>query len=122
MFIPKIRPKPMKAVYRERSVPAFGRFLRRRHCACQGCLNTEIVQAHIRCDLPHDAEKGGTGIKSGDRWSIPLCNEHHMEQHRIGERAFYEKYKIIALDLATALWELFLTTTQPGQKWAREHG
>lgn len=121
MFIPKARPRPQKSVYKERSVPAFGRFLRRRHCAVQGCMHADVVQAHIRCDLPADAEKGGTGIKPADRYSIPLCNEHHMEQHRIGERTFYEKYKILALELAAALWETWLHTTEPGQRYRRDH-
>lgn len=39
-------------------------------------------------------------MKPGDNWSIPCCHTHHMEQHRIGHRAFDERYGIDSRGLA----------------------
>ena len=37
---------------------------------------------------------GGTGLKPSDKWLISLCEFHHREQHRIGERAFELKHSL----------------------------
>lgn len=49
----------------------------------------------------------GTGVRSTDRWAVPLCVEHHDEIERQGTRnelAWFKSHGIDALDLATALW------------------
>lgn len=43
------------------------------------------------------------GEKASDRWVVPLCREHHDQQHRIGELAFWSFYKIDSFALALAL-------------------
>lgn len=61
--------------------------------------NWKIEAAHVR-----RGTDGGTAVKPGDEWAIPLCSLAHAEQHRIGEAAFERKYgidmKAIARDLA----------------------
>lgn len=117
MYVPPQRVRPKLVTHISREVPQFQRFIRRRCCSVKGCQNTDIVCAHIRCDLPADALKGGTGLKPHDMWIIPLCNEHHAEQHR-GERSFARKYGLDPVELAKALWALWLKTAT-GIKWAR---
>lgn len=46
-----------------------------------------IEFAHVRLGTD-----GGTGLKPHDCWGLPLCDEHHAEQHRIGEASFAVKY------------------------------
>lgn len=121
MYIPPKRPKAQKGIYKERSVPAFRRFVRSRCCSVKGCYYTDVVAAHVRYGLPPDAAKGGAGIKPHDAWEIPLCDMHHREEHLNGSQTFYAKYKIDAVAIASALWEEWLTKTEPGQRWRREH-
>lgn len=120
MFIPKARPKPQKSVYRERSVPAFRRWIKTLQCSVKGCPNADIDPAHVRCGLPHGAQKGGTGIKPHDAWIIPLCREHHDEQHA-GELTFAIKSQIDPVALAETLWAAWLKSTDAGRKWSQAH-
>ena len=39
-------------------------------------------------------------MKPSDRWSISLCQHHHLEQHAIGEAAFEQAYEINLFELA----------------------
>jgi hypothetical protein len=40
------------------------------------------------------------GMKPSDRWVVSLCEHHHREQHRLGERAFEEKHSLDLRELA----------------------
>lgn len=121
MFIPKVRPKPMKSVYRERSVPAFRRWIKTLQCSVKGCPKSEIDPAHVRVDLPPSAHKGGAALKPHDSWIIPLCRDHHNEQHE-GERSFAERHKLDPVNLSQELWNAWLKTTEPGRKWKLNNG
>jgi len=57
---------------------------------CIICKNDEVQVAHIR-NLP----KGniGLGLKN-DAYCLPLCCDHHLEQHRMNEIKFWLKYNI----------------------------
>jgi hypothetical protein len=71
---------------------------------CLRCLdNTGTEAAHIRYPSPKAGKRQvGKGEKPDDKWTVPLCNRHHHEQHRVGETAFW-----IAQDqlfVALALW------------------
>ena len=49
----------------------------------------------------------GAGMKSPDRYAIPLCRSCHEAVESVGsknELAFFEKHGIEALELAGALW------------------
>lgn len=43
------------------------------------------------------------GMKPPDRWTVPLCNVHHTEQHRIGHPAFDAKYDLSLREIAERL-------------------
>lgn len=58
-------------------------------------MDGPIVAAHVRnSDLTPPEQKGGTGIKPHDQWTVPMCDVHHSEQHAIGEPAFERKYSL----------------------------
>ncbi len=56
-------------------------FIRSLPCTLCGA---KAEAAHIRMGT-----KGGTGFKPSDCHTVPLCHEHHAEQHRIGETRFW---------------------------------
>lgn len=64
---------------------------------CTLC-GAESVAAHIRI-----GGKGGTGIKPHDSHTVPLCHNHHSEQHRVGERTFWRDVQK-AINLASFLY------------------
>ena len=72
-----------------RECPAHRAWVRRHHCCVPGCLRRPIECAHVRCNTD-----GGVALKPSDRWSISLCRDHHIEQHRVGELAFEQRYGI----------------------------
>ncbi len=57
-------------------------------CVVPGCYRTPCDPAHVR-----GSKQGGTALKPGDQWTIPLCRSHHREQHQIGEPAFGRRYR-----------------------------
>lgn len=77
------------------------RFVRSHECVLFGNALSE-------CDIDHPIEaahyrtaaNSGAGLKPGDQWLLPFCREHHAEQHRIGQRAFEERYGISMAALA----------------------
>jgi hypothetical protein len=44
------------------------------------------------------------GTKVSDRFAVPLCNEHHAEQHRAGWKTFQTSHQFDALKAAEAYW------------------
>lgn len=62
---------------------------------CLICDNTPCDPAHIRT-----GGGGGMGLKPPDDMVVPLCHEHHHEQHQIGERRFWSTYMGQDPDLA----------------------
>ena len=69
-------------------------------CAVPGCVSPLIEAAHVR----HGTD-GGTAMKPGDNWAIPLCSHHHAEQHRRGGNLFDKDHGINSKDIAAALWQ-----------------
>ena len=56
---------------------------------CCVCLKMDTVQAaHLRIGVPYH-EKGGMGMKSHDKWCVPLSAEEHHRQHQIGEKSYW---------------------------------
>ena len=76
-----------------------------RQCVCTVCNRVGGNDCH---HLKDGTGERGAGMRSSDRWAVPLCREHHMELEREGsrnERRWFEKHGIDApLDLAAALW------------------
>jgi hypothetical protein len=75
-------------------------FLRQLPCvACGGAPPSEA--AHVRTGTG-----GGTGMKPGDRYAIPLCAACHAQQHRVGELTFWSALRIDPLNVALRLWNV----------------
>lgn len=56
-----------------------------RSLPCLACKASAPSQAaHIRTGT-----NGGTGIKPGDNYTVPLCPTCHHKQHQIGEQSFW---------------------------------
>lgn len=64
-----------------------------------GC-GGKIEAAHVRTGTD-----GGTGLKPGDNWVIPLCGIHHSRQHQLGETSFERFYGISMKAIAADLWQ-----------------
>lgn len=72
-------------------------------CVCGDDTSTEAAHVRFACE---DVGKRyvGRGEKPDDLWTVPLCNIHHSEQHKIGEDTFWRKYKKDPIRIALALW------------------
>lgn len=46
------------------------------------------------------------GNKPDDKWTLPLCNECHNEQHREGELTFWYRLGISPVHMCVVLYEL----------------
>lgn len=101
-------------------VPQYRAFVRRHCCAVPGCENRIIQAAHRRKGVPEN-ERGGVGSKPHDKWCYPNCDEHHREQHTIGEDSFDAKHKIDTLKIAAAHWSAWLSTTDSGKRYRLQH-
>ena len=88
LVFPRLKPKqpPERA---KRTCAGHRAWVRRHDCCVRGCKRTPIECAHVR-----SGTDGGTGMKPSDGWTISLCEFHHREQHRIGERAFELKHSL----------------------------
>ena len=77
--------------------PEHLKWIRSMRCAVQGCEGRSQA-AHVRMNTG-----GGTGMRPGDEWTVPLCGPggwgpgsegHHAEQHRVGHAAFDRRYDL----------------------------
>lgn len=62
------------------------------------------------CEAAHTGSDGGMRMKSSDYSCIPLRAEEHLEFHRIGKKAFAERYGIDCAEIAqrlNAVWFKF---------------
>jgi hypothetical protein len=70
---------------------------------CQN--NIETQTAHIRYAEPRAGKRQtGKGEKPSDRWTVPLCGGHHIAQHSMDERAFWEGVGCDPIFVAMALY------------------
>jgi hypothetical protein len=63
------------------------------------------IAAHLRMSSGAFGKKSGLGRKPSDRWSLPLCQEHHDLQHKIGELQFWHDAGISPVLTAIKLYE-----------------
>ncbi|MGE3279941.1 MAG: hypothetical protein AB7H90_00965 [Alphaproteobacteria bacterium] len=90
--IPKVIRKPNLRVR-----PQHEAFVRQLPCVV--CLRTPAQCAHVRTGTG-----GGTGLKPDSRFTVPLCAEHHREQHDLGELGFWTDLGIDPVSVALRLW------------------
>ena len=60
---------------------------------------------------PAHGPVNGRGSKGPDNEAIPLCRNHHEEQHRLGWPAFEKKYGFSREREAAAHWAAYSLTT-----------
>jgi hypothetical protein len=71
-----------------------------------------VEAAHIRYgDLRAGKQMTGMGRKSGD-WALPLCGQHHWDQHRHGERNWWARKGVDPVKACAGLRLGFLTDDQ----------
>jgi hypothetical protein len=81
-------------------------FLRQLPCVVCG-NNIETEAAHIRMADNRAAKRpAGMQEKSDDCWAVPLCGQHHRQQHETSERKFWERAGIDPIFTALALWRV----------------
>lgn len=65
------------------------KFIRQLPCVICGD-NTSTEAAHVRMPDPSVAKPlTGIAIKPDDRFTVPLCGKHHMDQHSMSEREWW---------------------------------
>ena len=68
---------------------------------CLVCGRQPTDPHHLRFAQPK-----AIGLKVSDEFTVPLCRGHHRQLHQAGnEAAWWDTYKINALETATHLWE-----------------
>ena len=76
-----------------------------RQLPCLICRRSPVEACHVRMSTP-GKPNAGIGARPDDSATVPMCHEHHMEQHGEGERNFYDRIGIDALKLASALYRV----------------
>lgn len=67
--------------------------------------NTRTECAHVSYADPRYGKYGrGYGKKEESVWVIPLCGQHHRDQHKVNERAFWRDHNIDPCRVAQSLF------------------
>jgi hypothetical protein len=69
-------------------------------CTMEPCREA----AHVRRQSAAHGKRGGMQKKPADKWALPLCNEHHLEQHQVGELKFWYDLNIDPLFVCQRLY------------------
>jgi hypothetical protein len=81
--------------------PAHLAWVRGHVCAAQNWeCGGQIQAAHVRLGTD-----GAGSVKPSDSHAIPLCAQHHLIQHAMGEASFEHDYKFDMKALAAQLWK-----------------
>jgi hypothetical protein len=79
-----------------------------RSLPCLKCGRAPCEAAHIRYSEARAAKDGpGMQAKPEDKWTVPLCREHHRGlggQHNSGEREWWIGIGIDPIPIASFLW------------------
>lgn len=82
-------------------------------------MNTEAAHVRIGGD-------GGMSLKPSDWRTVPLCGHdsdsegHHAQQHRLGERVFWEEYRKAAGQTVEQLIEALCRASPKASEIARD--
>lgn len=72
-------------------------------CVCGNDIQTEA--AHLRApNLDYGKRHTGLQEKPSDLWTLPLCGDHHREQHKANEVNFWTNLGINPWVLALSLY------------------
>lgn len=82
------------------------KFIRSLRCLICGD-NTTTECAHIRySDRRAGKPVTGLGIRPDDAFTVPLCGNHHRQQHEVGERDWWRANGIDPIFIALALYRV----------------
>lgn len=106
-MLPK-RKKPSRSGIKrvaEKRFPAHLKWVRGFSCAVEGAFKWTTVECGGGIEAAHvrGATDGSMGKKPSDFWVIPLCAQHHAQQHTIGESGFERMYSVDMKKLAEEL-------------------
>jgi hypothetical protein len=87
----------------EKSAPAFLQWIRGRNCYA-GLGREHTCSGKIQAAHVDYAGGKGMATKVADRHCVPLCEGHHVEQHRLGWQSFEVKYNTNCLMAAETYW------------------
>lgn len=88
-------------------------YLRRQPCEAEGFgpCSGPIQAAHVSYRVAGIANSFGKGVKNHDRHANPLCDHHHNgDQHRRGEKLFWDAIGKDAYETAAAHYAAYLGT------------
>ena len=95
-------------------------FIRELPCIVCGD-NTSTEAAHIRMANRYAAKREcGKAEKPDDTWTLPLCGEHHREQHAMNELSFWRLQDIDPHFAALALYAV-TGDNERGEEIIREY-
>lgn len=101
---PRKRPVDMGRDTRERD-PEHLALVRMLPCLVPRCGATRCEAAHVRMpSAAHGKRATGMQERPSDRWALPLCRGHHVEQHREGELTFYYRLNVSPVQLCVELY------------------
>ena len=73
---------------------------------CAVCGKRHVEAAHVRSGALHLGKpEGSLQAKPDDKWTLPLCPDHHREQHSMNEMEFYRAAGIDPFTTAMALYQ-----------------
>lgn len=73
-----------------------------RQLPCIKCGKSPCDAAHVRMASAVHGKAPGI-VRPDDKWALPLCHEHHMEQHREGENEFWARLGLDPIALCLRL-------------------
>lgn len=91
------RRKPVRSGIKrvpDRKLPAHLAYVRGFVCILHelGQCDGPVQAAHMDAEVPYE-DQGGTGLKSRDIWTLPLCSRHHGE-YQDRHHQFEDKYNV----------------------------
>jgi hypothetical protein len=91
--------------------PKYLEWVRDRACVVCGAKTQTEEAAHIRMKDPSVGKPmTGMGTKPDDFYVLPLCGEHHRQQHNGSEKSFWANYKADPVKAALALYVEYKTS------------
>lgn len=99
-----------------KEAPAFLKWLRGRECIL---AHTGECRGKVRACHWDEAGDKGVATKVSDKFSLPMCDEHHrIQTDVIGWPRFQLKYGFKAADVCAKFWQDW----HGRAKWEAEHG
>ena len=82
--------------------PQYLAWLREQPCSIGGTCAGQVQACHVR-----RGTDGGMGLKPSDHYALPMCSQHHAEQHMSGEVTFERRHSVAMKELAAAYFAEF---------------